>query len=61
MRCLVVNDDEVVKAYGLEAYFNVCDDLLFRNTGLVPTHYKVPIPVTTTSTVPSTPETTVTK
>lgn len=51
MRCLVVADNEAVKAYGLEKYFNLCDDLLFRNTGLVPTHTKITIPSTTTTTV----------
>lgn len=50
MRCLVVADPEAVKAYGLEKYFNLCDDLLFRNTGLVPSHTKVSIPTTTTIT-----------
>lgn len=51
MRCLVVVDPEVVKAFGLENYFNLCDELLFRNTGLVPTHTKVTVPSTTTTTV----------
>ena len=59
MRCLVVNDDQVVIAYGEEAYFNICDELLFRNTGLKPTHFKVTLPSTTTSTT-APPETTVT-
>lgn len=59
MRCLVINDDKVVIAYGEEAYFNICDDLLFRGTGLKPTHFKVTIPSTTTTTVPV-PETTTT-
>jgi hypothetical protein len=58
MRCLVINDDQVVVAYGEEAYFNICDELLFRNTGLKPSHFKVTLPSTTTSTIP---ETTVTK
>jgi hypothetical protein len=54
MRCLVVNDDTVVLAVGEEKYFNLCDDLLFRNTGLVPTHTKVTIPpeFTSTTTIP---------
>lgn len=50
MRCLIVTDQEAVKAYGLENYFNLCDDLLFRNTGLVPTHTKVTVPPSTTTT-----------
>lgn len=50
MRCLILNDDAVVKSYGKENYFNLCDDLLFRNTGLVPSHTVVTIPSTTTTT-----------
>jgi hypothetical protein len=50
MRCLVVVDPEAVKAYGLESYFNLCDELLFRNTGLVPHPTKVSIPSTTSTT-----------
>lgn len=50
MRCLVVTDKEAVQAYGLESYFNLCDDLLFRNTGLAPLHTKITIPSTTTTT-----------
>lgn len=46
MRCLVVTEPEAVKTYGLENYYNLCDDLLFRNTGLVPLHTKVTIPAT---------------
>jgi hypothetical protein len=60
MRCLVVNDDTVVIAVGEEVYFNLCDELLFRDTGQthVPTKVTVPpgFPTTTTST--STTETT---
>lgn len=49
MRCLIVVDPEAVKAYGLESYFNLCDVLLFRDTGLVPHPTKVTIPSTTTT------------
>lgn len=56
MRCLVVNDDQVVLAVGEEAYFNLCDALLFRGTGQESrTATKVTIPenfTTTTSTAP---------
>lgn len=52
MRCLVVVDPEAVKAYGLEPYFNLCDELLFRNTGLVPHPTKITIPSTTTTIKP---------
>lgn len=52
MRCLIVVDPVAVKAYGLESYFNLCDELLFRNTGLVPHPTKVSIPPTTTTTRP---------
>lgn len=52
MRCLVVNDDEVVIALGEEAYFNLCDDLLFRGTGETPDRVVVTIPSTTTTTSP---------
>lgn len=55
MRCLVVTDQKAVEAYGLEPYFNLCDDLLFRNTGLVPTHTKISIPSTTTTVTGPTP------
>jgi hypothetical protein len=56
MRCLVVNDDNVVKAVGLETYFNLCDDLLFRNTGKSHAITKVKIPDTTTTTIETTTE-----
>lgn len=49
MRCLIVADPAAVKAYGLESYFNLCDILLFRDTGLVPHPTKVTIPSTTTT------------
>lgn len=52
MRCLVVNDDNVVKAVGIETYFNLCDDLLFRGTGKTHTITKVEIPSTTTTLAP---------
>lgn len=54
MRCLIINDEDQVKTVGKEVYFNLCDDLLFRNTGLVPAHTKVTIPpdlTTTTTTI----------
>ena len=51
MRCLVINDDEVVAAYGEEAYFNLCDELLFQGTGEKPTKVVVTVPSTTTTTV----------
>ena len=49
MRCLIVTDQDAVQAYGIEPYFNLCDDLLFRNTGLTHTLTKVTIPSTTTT------------
>lgn len=49
MRCLIINDDNVVKAVGIETYFNLCDDLLFRGTGKDHTITKVTIPDTTTT------------
>lgn len=52
MRCLIVNEDEVVIAIGEEAYLNICDKLLFLNTGQTPVVIKAQIPgqPTTTST-----------
>ena len=47
MRCLVVTDQELYKELGKAAYFDHCDQLLFRNTGLAPN----PRPVATTTTV----------
>lgn len=46
MRCLVVADPVAVKDFGIEKYYNLCDDLLFRHTGLVPLQTKVTIPTT---------------
>jgi len=45
-RCLVVPDEALYLELGKEAYFDRCDALLFRNTGLVPN----PRPLTTTTT-----------
>lgn len=51
MQCLVVNDKEVVTALGVETYFNECNKLLFRGTGLEPAPItKVTAPPTTTTT-----------
>ncbi len=36
MRCLIVNEDEVILTIGEEAYLNLCDELLFRGTGQKP-------------------------
>lgn len=44
MRCLVINDDKVVLAYGEENYFNLCDKLLFDNTGVKQHKVTVTIP-----------------
>lgn len=54
MRCLVINDEEVVVAVGEETYFNLCDELLFRSTGLRPNPTKVTIPPNLTSTTTTT-------
>lgn len=52
MRCLIVTDQEAVKAYGFEKYFNLCDDLLFRDTKIDHTLTKVTIPTTVPPTAP---------
>lgn len=54
MRCLIVNEDEVVIAIGEEAYLNICDELLFRGTGQKPHVIKatIPDPKATTTTAP---------
>ncbi len=56
MRCLIVNEDEVIIAIGEEAYLNICDQLLFRGTGQKPNVIIAEIPPdfpTTTSTSPT--------
>lgn len=53
MRCLIVNEDEVVIAIGEEAYLNICDELLFRGTGQKPHVIKAQIPTTTTTAPPT--------
>ena len=56
MRCLIVNEDEVIIAIGEEAYLNLCDELLFRGTGERPNPIKVTIPPdfpTTTTSAPA--------
>lgn len=56
MRCLIVNDDQVVIAVGEDKYLSLCEDLLFRGTGQKPESIKVVIPpeftTTTTTTTP---------
>lgn len=52
MRCLILTDPAVSKAYGVESYYNLCDELLFRNTGIVPNPTKITIPSTTTTSKP---------
>lgn len=51
MRCLIVNEDEVIAAIGEDAYLDVCDELLFRGTGQKPHVIKATIPTTTTTTI----------
>jgi hypothetical protein len=56
MRCLIVNEDEVIIAIGEEAYVNLCDELLFLGTGEKPNVIRAEIPKdfpTTTTTQPS--------
>lgn len=36
MRCLVVTDEALYEELGKAAYFDHCDTLLFRGTGLTP-------------------------
>jgi hypothetical protein len=47
MRCLVVPDEALYKSMGKAAYFDHCDVLLFRGTGLKPSLREDP--TTTTS------------
>jgi len=58
MRCLIVNEDDVVIAVGEENYLNLCDKLLFLGTGQTPHVVKAEIPPeftpTTTTTTPTT-------
>lgn len=57
MRCLIVNEDDVIIAIGEEAYLNLCDELLFRGTGQKPNVIIVEIPkdFPTTTTTPAPP------
>ena len=56
MRCLIVNEEDVVIAVGEEAYLNLCDELLFRGTGERPDPIKVTIPPNfPTTTAPASP------
>lgn len=49
--CLVVTDQEALKALGKEQYFAECDKLLFRDTGQSPgPRTRITIPSTTTTT-----------
>ena len=62
MRCLVINDDEVVAAYGEEKYFDLCDELLFQGTGERPKKVVVTVPdpnATPTTTRPTSPPATI--
>jgi hypothetical protein len=63
MRCLIVNEEDVVIAVGEENYLNLCDKLLFLGTGQTPHVVKVTIPpeltsTTTTTVLPATPTST---
>jgi hypothetical protein len=57
MRCLIVNEDEVVIAVGEDKYVELCEELLFRGTGDRPKPIIVTIPPnfipTTTTTAPA--------
>lgn len=62
MRCLVINDDTVVAAYGEEKYFDLCDALLFEGTGVKPRKVTVTVPdpnAPTTTTQPTSPPATI--
>lgn len=64
LRCLVVNEEEVVLAMGKDAYLDLCDSLLFLGTDQKPNVIKAKIPenfvpsTTTTIVPPSDPTTT---
>lgn len=54
MRCLVVVDEPKYAELGKEKYFDTCDLLLFRGTGMKPhTHTSVPTTSTTKGTTTS--------
>ena len=44
MRCLIVNEDDVVIAVGEDAYVALCEELLYRDTGKKPNPIIVEIP-----------------
>lgn len=48
MRCLVVVDEPKYVELGKEKYFDTCDILLFRGTGMAP-HSHLPTPTTSTT------------
>lgn len=55
LECLIVSDPAVVEALGRQAYFDECNKLFFRGTGLVPepvTKVTLPPSTTTTTTAP---------
>lgn len=56
MRCLIVNEDEVVIAVGEDAYVALCEELLYKDTGKKPSPTVVTIPPNATTTTIAAPE-----
>lgn len=54
MTCLIIGEDEVVKAVGEEAYVEICKQLLYRGITPVPPTIKAEVPRPPTTITPST-------